>query len=133
MKSRRYRRKSRKMRKIRKTKRGGSPAPPAPISEPIQFRAYDDAAENFNPNNETPESMRAKFSLALISNLRHDDPTYDRESPQEELDLPFKILRKRGEVDDPIFVGTMTDWDNNKINDFLLGLQPGDNIILTIA
>ena len=117
--------------RVRKTKRGGAPVP---ISEPIQFRAYNDEAKFIHPNDETPDSMRAKFSLALIGNMRYDDPTYDPESsPPEELDQPFKIHRIRGVVVDEIFVGTMTDWDNNKINDFLVGLQPGDHIRLTIA
>ena len=125
------------MRKMRKTKRGGSPAPiiePAqPINEPIQFSAYDDPPSNFNPKVETPDSMRAIFSLALIENMRHDDPDYNPLYNTDELDQPFKIHRIRGEEVKEIFSGEMPQWDNNKINDFLLDLQPGDVVKLTIA
>lgn len=131
MKSRRYLKKSRKLRKSRKTRRGGVPA--QPINELIQFRAYDDPPDSFNPNFATPDSMRAIFSLALIENMRRDDPDYNPLYNTDELDQPFKIHRIRGEVEEEIFSDEMSQWDNNKINDFLLGLQPGDVVKLTIA
>ena len=137
MQSRRYRRKSRKMRKtrkVRKSRRGGFPAPIGePINELIQFRVYNNAPDSFNPNVETPDSMRAIFSLALIENMRGDDPDYNPLYNTDELDQSFKIHRIRGEVEEEIFSGEMPEWDNNKINDFLLGLQPGDVVKLTIA
>lgn len=131
MQSRRYRRKSRKMRKTRKVRksRGGSPAP---INELIQFRVYD-KDDFFNPYVETPNSMRKIFSSALIENMRLDDQDYNTVYNTDELDQPFKIHRKRGEAEEEIFSGEMQQWDDNKINDFLLGLQPGDVVKLTIA
>ncbi len=138
MQSRRYRRKSRKTRKVRKSRRGGVPAPISepisqPISELIYFRTYEDAPDSFNPNVETPHSMREIFSSALIEHLRHDDSNYTLELNTQELGLPVIIQRIRGEVEEEIFRGEMPQWDDQKIRDFLLQLQPGDQVKLIIA
>lgn len=130
MKSRRYHRKSRKMRKTRKVRRGGVPAP---ISELIHFRTYEDAPDFFNPNVETPHSMREIFSSALIEHMRHDDPNYTLELNRQELGLPVIIQRIRGEVEEEIFRGEIPHWDDQKIRDFLVQLQVGDQVKLTIA
>lgn len=133
MKSRRYRRKSRKMRKSRKIKRGGSPT--VPISEEIMYTVYNGAEKNFKPNfaYDDPSILREIFSSDLMQNLRGDDPTYDQLTNTDEFVDPFKIERTRGQETDEVYHGTMTDWDDQKIKDFLLKLQPGDRLNLTIA
>lgn len=130
MQSRRYRRKSRKTRKTRKVRRGGVPAP---ISERIYFNTYEDEPDFFNPNVETPNSMKEIFSSALIEHLRRDDPDYTLESNRQQLDLPVIIQRIRGEEVVEIFRGEIPDWNNDTITNFLSELQPGDRIRLTIA
>lgn len=120
------------MRKTRKSRRGGAPTP---ISEPIQFSAYDDQRSNFNPNfaYETPSILREIFSSALIHNMRRDDPDYNPLQNTDELDLPVIIQRISGEVEEEIFRGEMPQWDDQKIRDFLVKLKPGDHVRLTIA
>jgi hypothetical protein len=128
MQSRKFR-KSRKMRKSKKSRRGGAPAP---INELIYFRTYEDAPDSFNPNVERPHSMREIFSSALIEHMRRDDPNYTLELNTQELGLPVIIQRIRGAVEEEIFRGEIPQWDDQKIRDFLVQLQPGDQVKLII-
>jgi len=127
-------RKFRKSRKVRKQKsrRGGAPTP---IRDPIPVAAYNDTPTEFIPSfayNDTT-NLREMFSSALMQNLRRDDPTYNPLENEELLDDPFKIERIRGAEVAELFTGTMTDLDDNKIRNFLVDLQVGDRLKLTIV
>jgi hypothetical protein len=127
-------RRSRKTRKTRKQKsrRGGAPTP---IRDLISVAAYNDMPTDFRPSSayDLPSSLRDIFSLALMQNLRRDDPTYNPLENEELLDDSFKIERIRGAEVAELFTGTMTDLDDNKIRNFLVDLQPGDRLKLTIV
>ena len=115
-----------------KKTRGGAPAP---IRELISVSAYDDRPTNFRPSYayDLPSSLRDVFSLALMQNLRRDDPTYNPLSDTEEFVDEFKIERIRGTEVEELFTGTMSDLDDTKIKNFLVNLHVGDRLKLTLA
>ena len=117
---------------MRKTKRGGAPTP---IRDKISVSAYNDMPTEFIPSSayESPSTLREIFSMALMNNLRSDDPSYNPLTNTEEFVDPFKLERIRGSSVVELFNGTMTDLDDTKIRNFLVNLQVGDRLKLTLA
>jgi hypothetical protein len=123
-------RKSRKVRK-QKTRRGGAPTP---ISDLISVAAYNDTPTDFRPSSAfiSPSTLREIFSIALMNNMRRDDPSYNPTIAEEFVDS-FQLERIRGADVVALFTGTMTELDDNKIRNFLVDLQLGDRLKLTIV
>ena len=139
MQSRRYRRKSRKMRKSRKLRRGGAPAPisevivdPRVTREDITFTVSNGTPQIFKPNfaYTNPSMLRYIFSLALMQNINSEYDLYS-EDPLV-LNDDIEIHRIRGAEDILVFDGKMTDWYDERVQNFLVEIQPGDRVNLVI-
>jgi len=68
-----------------------------------------------------------------MNNLRSDDSSYNPLTNTEEFVDPFKLERIRGSSVVELFNGKMTDLDDTKIRNFLVNLQVGDHLKLTLA